>query len=143
MAGSKKYLVPIDFSRNSEVALDHALRLARDSQARLVLVHVLEDPAANVPVPMRAEYYRELQREARGAAERLIRRKKLRDREYRFVLITQQDPARAIAEQARKSRVSMIIMGSHGRTGLKRIVLGSVAEKTLRHARCPVLVVKK
>lgn len=63
--------------------------------------------------------------------------------ESRFVLIKGRDPARGIAAQARKSRVSMIIMGAHGRTGLKRLVLGSVAEKTLRHARCPVLIVKK
>jgi nucleotide-binding universal stress UspA family protein len=47
-----------------------------------------------------------------------------------------------IARQAKRLRVSMIIMGSHGRTGLHRFLLGSVAERTLRYASCPVLIVK-
>jgi nucleotide-binding universal stress UspA family protein len=48
-----------------------------------------------------------------------------------------------IVNQAKKARAAMIIMGSHGRTGLKRLVVGSVAERTLRYARCPVLIVKR
>jgi nucleotide-binding universal stress UspA family protein len=50
--------------------------------------------------------------------------------------------AEIIAQQARKLRATMIIMGSHGRTGLQRFLIGSVAERTLRYARCPVLIVK-
>jgi nucleotide-binding universal stress UspA family protein len=53
------------------------------------------------------------------------------------------NPAEVIARQAKKLHASMIIMGSHGRTGLQRLLLGSVAERTLRLAGCPVLIVKK
>jgi nucleotide-binding universal stress UspA family protein len=59
------------------------------------------------------------------------------------VIVQRGDPARVIANQAKKTRARMIVMGSHGRTGLKRLVLGSVAERTLRYARCPVLIVKR
>ncbi len=52
-------------------------------------------------------------------------------------------PGGMIADLARRSRASMIIMGSHGRTGLQRLMLGSIAERTLRYAKCPVLIVKK
>ena len=48
-----------------------------------------------------------------------------------------------IARQAKKLRVAMIVMGSHGRTGLQRLLLGSVAERTLRYTDCPVLIVKR
>jgi nucleotide-binding universal stress UspA family protein len=51
--------------------------------------------------------------------------------------------ADVIAKQAKKLRAAMIVMGSHGRTGLQRFLLGSVAERTLRYADCPVLIVKK
>jgi len=59
------------------------------------------------------------------------------------MLIRGVDPGRMIADLARRSRASMIIMGSHGRTGLQRLMLGSIAERTLRYAKCPVLIVKK
>ena len=52
------------------------------------------------------------------------------------------DFADVIVRHAKKLRASMIIMGSHGRTGLRRLLLGSVAERTLRYAKCPVLIVK-
>lgn len=143
MAARKRYLVPLDFSRSSEIALNHAVRLARESGGELLLVHVLDDPASHVPAPMRENYYKELEKEARATVAKLVRRKKLGDREYRFVLLQGADAARLIAEQAKASRATMIVMGTHGRTGLRRLVLGSVAEKTLRHAPCPVLIVKR
>lgn len=67
----------------------------------------------------------------------------LKPAEYRCTILLAEDTARAIARQARKSRAAMIIMASHGRTGLQRLLLGSVAERTLRYAECPVLIVKK
>lgn len=81
--------------------------------------------------------------EAQRQMENLIRKKKLKPGTFRSMIIRRGDPARVIANQANKARASMIVMGSHGRTGLKRLVLGSVAERTLRYARCPVLIIKK
>jgi nucleotide-binding universal stress UspA family protein len=75
--------------------------------------------------------------------KRLVKRKKLKPAECRVLILKGGDPATMIANQARRSRVSMIVMGSHGRTGFKRLILGSVAERTLRYASCPVLIVKR
>ena len=143
MPSARKYLVPVDFSKGSEVALSHAVALAKEDEAKLILIHVI--PAAMV-YPREAtkfDYYALLARDARENIARLAKRQRLKPGDYRLVLVRGVDSADVIARQARKLRVSMIIMGSHGRTGLQRLLMGSVAERTLRYARCPVLIVKK
>ncbi|HXV79940.1 MAG TPA: universal stress protein [Candidatus Binatia bacterium] len=141
MPVSKTYLVPIDFSKHSELALGHALELARANGGKLLLVHVILNP--NVPVPLRRSYEEIVEKGVNLEMEKLVRCYRLKPGEYRVVLLWGSDAAEVVAEQARKSRASMIIMGSHGRTGLQHLILGSVAEKTLRYAHCPVLIVKK
>jgi nucleotide-binding universal stress UspA family protein len=143
MAAAKTYLVPLDFSKCSEKALTHAVRLARENRGKLLLVHVITEPASMVPVQFREDYFNALEKEALQLGRRSAGRHKLKADNYRFVALRGGDAARLIAGQAKKSRVSMIVMGSHGRTGLGRLILGSVAEKTLRYADCPVLIVKK
>lgn len=143
MSTSKTYLVPLDFSPSSKIALDHAARLARKNNGKLLFVHVITDSASMVPFPFRPQYYKELEKEARQKFEKLRRSRKLAKGRYRCIILKGRNPARLIAGQAKRSRAAMIIMGSHGRTGLKRVVLGSVAERTLRYAKCPVLIVKK
>ena len=143
MATTKNILVPIDFSKRSEAAFNHAIGLAREVRAKLLLVHVITASATTVPLPFRAQYYKELEREAVQSIERLLQRKKVKAKDYRLVILHGGDAARLITQQAAKSKSSMIVMGSHGRTGLRRLILGSVAEKTLRYARCPVLIVKR
>jgi len=143
MPSPRKYLVPVDFSKGSEAALSHAIGLAREDKARLILMHVI--PAAMV-YPREStnfDFYALLARDARENIARLAKRHKLKPGDYRLVLLRGVDTADVIARQARKLRVSMIVMGSHGRTGLQRLLMGSVAERTLRYARCPVLIVKK
>lgn len=148
MATKKTYLVPLDFSKASEDALDHAITLSREHKGQLLLVHVISDSALMMPghdagaAAVLMDYYRVAEREAQQGLKKLVQRKRLKPGQFRSILIRGGDPARGIADQARKSRASMIIMGSHGRTGLKRLMLGSVAERTLRYARCPVLIVK-
>ncbi len=143
MATTKNILVPIDFSKLSQAALNHAVGLARELRAKLLLVHVITAPATTVPLPLRAQYYSELEREAVRSIESLLQRKKVKTKDYRLIILQGGDAARLITQQATKSRSSMIVMGSQGRTGLRRLILGSVAEKTLRYARCPVLIVKR
>jgi nucleotide-binding universal stress UspA family protein len=147
MAAKQTYLVPVDFSKPSDDAVDHAVRLARERGAGLVFIHVIS-PAVMLPDEADAgqfleDYYRASEEDARDKMGRLARLKKLDPKSYRFLIVKRADPARAIAAQAKKSHASMIVMGSHGRTGLQRFMLGSVAEKTLRYAACPVLIVKK
>jgi len=142
MASIKTYLVPVDFSKTSGRALNYAIRLARETQGKLLLVHVITDSPAYVPINLRAKFYADLKEAAQGKIESLMRSKTRAGVKYRALVVEDDNPARRISDQARKSRVSMIVMGSHGRTGVERFFLGSVAEKTVRYAGCPVLIVK-
>ncbi|HWO43064.1 MAG TPA: universal stress protein [Candidatus Eisenbacteria bacterium] len=143
------YIVPVDFSKTSESALDHAIKLTRENGGKLVLLHALSSAPMAMAGPyegtpdMLIEYEKAEREEAERQMNKLIRKKKLKPGSFRSVILRRGDPAQAIANEAKKARASMIIMGSHGRTGLKRLVLGSVAERTLRYAHCPVLIVKK
>jgi nucleotide-binding universal stress UspA family protein len=83
-----------------------------------------------------------MEREARANFAKLLKRKRLQPKDCELVVKRGMDFADIIARQAKKLRASMIVMGSHGRTGLRRFLLGSVAERTLRYAHCPVLIVK-
>jgi universal stress protein A len=143
MASSNIYLVPLDFSRGSEKALDYALALARERNGKLVALHVVPAELIYPPTGGRFDFYALLERDARENFKRLAKRKRLRPQECRLVLARGTNFAEIIARQAKKLRVAMIVMGSHGRTGLQHLLLGSVAERTLRYADCPVLIVKK
>ena len=140
---SNIYLVPLDFSRDSEKAFDYALALARERNGKLVALHVAPAELIYPPTGGRFDFYRLLERDAREHFSRLAKRKKLKPEDCRFIVARGTNFAEVIVRQAKKIRVAMIIMGSHGRTGLQRLLLGSVAERTLRYAECPVLIVKK
>lgn len=144
MAASKTYLVPVDFSKGSEIALKHAVRMARDNRGKLILLHVIPSTLA-FPAEGGAftDYFATLEREASEGVKRLASRMGLKGGEYRAIVTSGGDTARVIANLAKRSRVAMIVMGSHGRTGLQRLMLGSVAERTLRYADRPVLIVKR
>ena len=142
MAKTKTYLVPLDFSRGSEKALDQALSMAREQNARVLALHVL--PAEQIYPPMGGafDFYGLLERDAKERFDRLVKRKKLDTSDCELILAQGTDFAEMIVLQAKTQKASMIVMGSHGRTGLQRLLLGSVAERTLRYADCPVLIVK-
>jgi nucleotide-binding universal stress UspA family protein len=142
MAASNIYLVPIDFSRGSEHALDYALKLARERQGKVVALNVIPADLVYAPAPSKFDLYALLERDAQVGFNKLTKRKRLKPEECRLVLVRGTNFAEVIAQQAKKLRATMIVMGSHGRTGFQRFLLGSVAEKTLRYADCPVLIVK-
>src|SRR5574342_688618 len=125
MAG-RVFLVPVDFSKGSEAALDLAIKLAKDERGKLLLVHVI---SVNFAFPLEvgfADIFETLERNARDSMERLVRRKRLKPAQYKALLITGINPAEAIAAAAKKNRAAMIVMGSHGRSGFQRLMLGSV-----------------
>ncbi|MGH7767699.1 MAG: universal stress protein [Candidatus Binatia bacterium] len=139
---AKTYLVPVDFSKGSEAALNYAIRLTRQNKAKLLLLHAVSTALA-FPLEFGfADVLDALEKNARASLAKLVRRKGFKPRQCRTLLITGLNPADVIAAVAKKSRAAMIIMGSHGKTGFQRFMLGSVAERTLRYARCPVLIVK-
>jgi len=142
MATSKILLVPIDYSRGSEKAFDYALRSARETKAKLVALNVVPAEPIYPPTGGQFDFYGLMERDARDRFARLVKRKGIKAGECKLVLARGTDFAAVIVRQAKKLRAAMIIMGSHGRTGLRRLLLGSVAERTLRYADCPVLIVK-
>jgi nucleotide-binding universal stress UspA family protein len=133
-------LHPTDFSEPSRYAFETACALARDYHARLVLMHVVPPYiAAEVYIPPPPEDYREkVWEEFRELQARDPKVRELRVE----TLIREGDPAAEILRLARETNPDLIVMGTHGRTGLRRVLMGSVAEKVLRRAPCPVLTVK-
>lgn len=142
MASSKVILVPIDYSRGSEKAFDYALRSARETKAKLIALNVVPAELIYPPTGGQFDFYGLMERDARDRFAKLVKRKGVKAGECKLALAHGTDFAAVIVRQAKKLRASMIIMGSHGRTGLRRLLLGSVAERTLRYAACPVLIVK-
>ncbi len=136
----RKILFPTDFSHTGDAALDLATSLARERGATLLIVHVEEPPAAygagemyyGMPHPVSEDLRTMLDQVQPTDPQVLCERR----------LITG-DPAMAIVRLAEEEGVELIIMGTHGRTGLMRLLMGSVAEAVVRRASCPVLTLRQ
>jgi len=139
-------LVATDFEDASETALLYGRELARRFVATLHVLHVVEDVLMYGTVEGYTPNLVELQREAEEeAARRLDGLLMPEDRDVlhaQTVLMTGA-PAMAVIDYARKARIDLILIGTHGRTGLGHFVMGSVAEKIVRLAPCPVLTLKQ
>ena len=135
----KSILHPTDFSKPSEYALRFACALARDYQARLVLVHVVEPPVyygeLGMAVPLPADFNDHLRERLSHLAPKNF------DLSVETVLV-EGNASREILRVAEEQHCDLIVMGTHGRTGLSRVLLGSVAEDVSRHAKLPVLTLK-
>lgn len=139
----KRLLVPVDFSADSLHALAEAHDLAARFGAGLILLHVVEpvyiaDPAVSTETMMLVE-------ERAGIAAHELARiaAGMRRRPRIHTLVLRGAPAQVIVETAARCRVDLIVMGTHGRTGMAPLLIGSVAEKVIRTARCPVLTVRR
>ena len=139
---AKTYVVPIDFSRGSERALDFAMKLARERRGKVIALHVVPAEMVYALIGPAVDLHSFMKRDARENYRRLLHRKRLQPKDCSLVLARGTDFAAIIVRQASRLHATMIVMGSHGRTGLRRLLLGSVAERTLRYAKCPVLIVK-
>jgi universal stress protein A len=144
MQSIRKILVPVDFSDHSERALDAAIVFAKRFGAELIVFHCYPIPTAG-PAPydtILPESYLSALRKA--ALEGVTKwRDKARAQGVRAEgKINAGYPTSAILELAEQSGADLIVMGTRGLTGLKHVVLGSVAERTIRLAPCPVLTVK-
>jgi universal stress protein A len=146
MAKLRTILHPTDFSRASAAAFARAVDLARGSRATLIVAHVLVPPA-----PIVGEGYvspatfETIQAAARRGAEKGLERLAARARRGRTrvqTLLLHGLPHEEIPRAARRRRVDLIVMGTHGRTGLGRLFLGSVAERVVALAPCPVMTVR-
>jgi universal stress protein A len=143
MAPITRILVPTDFSEGADEALAYALTLADQVGATVRLVHVFDDPAAvvldaHVYVPMLPEMRAEIMT---TIGRELTARVATAHKNVPTEVLTGA-PAKTIVEAARRHQCDLIVMGTHGRHGVAHLFLGSVAERVVRTAACPVLVVR-
>jgi universal stress protein A len=137
---ARKILFPTDFSPASTDALSWATSLARDSGATMTIVHVEEPPMAYGG----GELYLDVQENDREDLRKALVNVVPLDHEVPFEhKLMVGDPATAIVDAAENEHADLIVMGTHGRTGLTRLLMGSVAEAVVRRATCPVLTVKQ
>lgn len=136
---AKKIIFPTDFSSSSDAALAYATSLARDTGATLLIVHVEEPPLAYGG----GEMYYGLVEPDRTELTRMLHEIKPSDPSIPVVyrLVTG-DPATSVVQAAEEEGADFIVVGTHGRTGLGRLLMGSVAEAIVRKAKCPVVTVK-
>ena len=146
MTTLKNILVATDFEDASAKALLYGRELARRFGATLHVLHVVEDVVMYGSVESYTPNLVSLQREAEDEArERLAALVSDEDRDVlhaKTVLMTGA-PATAVIEYAKREKIDLILIGTHGRTGLGHLVMGSVAEKIVRLAPCPVLTLKQ
>jgi nucleotide-binding universal stress UspA family protein len=143
----RQILLPTDFSGCANYALPYAAALARAAQARIICVHVVEPVVPTVgytglaePLPI-ADISDQLEGSAERELPKLAECDECAGLEIEEVIV-HGDPAAEIVRVADELQVDLIVISSHGRTGLGRIIFGSTAEAVVRHAVCPVLVVK-
>ena len=141
-----RILVPTDFSDYSRAALEYGGEFAERFGAELHLVHVLQDLVGLVPEPGLAfpppgDYMLELQRSAEQALAGLPGAAAPEGVKVERV-VRHGPPFLEIIRYAREAEIDLIVMGTHGRSGLAHMLLGSVAEKVVRKAPCPVLTVR-
>ncbi|HMF13726.1 MAG TPA: universal stress protein [Gemmataceae bacterium] len=124
----RKILYPTDFSSYSNQAYFHAVALAENHGAQLTILYVYNDSGSAEDRAYWQDQLEQIRPVDPGIAVRHV--------------FLQGDPATQIVRFARDSGTDVIVMGTHGRTGLERLLMGSVAEKVMRDATCSVLVVK-
>jgi nucleotide-binding universal stress UspA family protein len=143
MAQVKSILVPSDFSAPSDLATDYAIDMAFRYGASIRLLHVIEEPAiypdGYVDLPGLQQH---LVNEATNRLAALAAKCETARVDVTSAIVTGR-PATVIVEEASARDVDLIVMGTHGRTGLAHLFLGSVAERVVRTASCPVLSVRE
>jgi nucleotide-binding universal stress UspA family protein len=140
-----KILTAIDFSENSDYAFDYALTLAKQFDSQLMILHVI-----NEPVDLRGFYvphisFEQLEKEIEEGAEKMMAKfcsSKMGDFTNFTTSTVTGIPYEEIIRSAQEAAASLIVLGTHGRTGLDHLIFGSTAERVVRGASCPVLTIR-
>lgn len=142
----KKILVAVDFSKLSYEALAYGIDLAQELGARLTVLYVVEpleftgvDVLGGTPIATQSIVDEHL-RQARAELER-VKKRKLAALDGATTTVRMGRPAEEIVAAGGKGKSNLIVLGTHGRSGLSHLLMGSVSERVVRHALCPVVVV--
>jgi nucleotide-binding universal stress UspA family protein len=146
MIALKNVLVAVDFSEPSTTALDYGRALARTFNATLHVLHVVDTfLPGSVAETAQANYaglIDEMERAARRQLDAAVREDDRRELGAKAVLLKLGAAAPGIVYYAQSANIDLIVIGTHGRGGWSHLLMGSVAEKVVRTARCPVLTVR-
>jgi nucleotide-binding universal stress UspA family protein len=138
----KSILVPIDFSKISQTALEYAVPLAKQFGAKVTLLHAIEPlpyPVGLTYLPMGEGFpIKPLEEKLNKLAKKTIEPQHLKE-----VIVQVGTAFEVVTNMARDRKVDLIIITTHGHTGLRHVFMGSTAERVVRHAPCPVFVVRK
>ena len=141
----KNIMVPTDFSDPSNSALKYACAFAEQFGARVYLVHVMEDPFMYAPTSegyiVPPHLHEELEAAARERLETLLTPAD-QEKYHATLVLKHGSPFVEIVRYAREQNMDLIVIGTHGRGPIAHMLLGSVAEKVVRKAPCPVLTVR-
>ena len=141
----KRILWPTDFSALAEQAMETVITLARSFRAQIIIGHIVQPipvspPSLNFDV---TRYEKEMLSSARNNLKKLAERLLQKDRKLKVKTVVRLgQPAESIAELASHYQVDLIAICTHGRTGFNHFLFGSVAERVIRTAACPVLVIR-
>ena len=135
-----RVLVPIDFSETSEAALTYGVALARKFNARLHLLHVPEHPGEAAETEFPIGLFETMQNAAHDRLGHLLNAVDAHDLKPECAMRIGK-PAEEIVRYAREHKIDLVVMGTHGREGVARVLMGSVAEIVVRRCGCPVLTV--
>ncbi len=140
----RRILAPVDFSASSRKAIRYATAFARQTGASLTFLHVIQVNYAYGEFG--AVDFTALEREMRAGAEKELANLVAQAQEAGLTadsLVREGSPAKVIADVARELATDLIVIATHGYTGLKHVLMGSIAEHVVRYASCPVLVVRQ
>ncbi len=141
----KTILFPTDFSQGARAAMDHAISLAKDYQAKLILLYVIQDisiaewyipsslSVTDLVEDMQKSAWREMDKWSTEVSQSVKDVEKMVVRGVPFV---------EIIKTSKEKNADLIVIGTHGRTGIDHMLFGSTAEKVVRKAACPVLTVR-
>jgi nucleotide-binding universal stress UspA family protein len=146
MAGKQHVLVPIDFSENSVGGVRTAGEIAVDG-TEITLLHVydpehLKDSATVDITPARKGLPPEVEKRETAKLQRIREKELAKHGKVNLEIVVSRFPAEAIGEYAKNNQVDLIALTTHGRSGLTKLLMGSVAEELVRNAPCPVLVLR-
>ncbi|MEE9487642.1 MAG: universal stress protein [Candidatus Brocadiales bacterium] len=146
MVNIKRILCPVDYSVSSSEAMKYAAHIAGEEGAKVYLIHVIDVRSYGHESPLDLEMPKPSQenvdRMKKELVEDLFQEKGGKGVEVEAMVVMGK-PVEEILKAAKEQKIDMIVMGTHGRTGIPHVIVGSVAENVIRKAPCPVLTVRQ